>query len=244
MRFKLKTLLVKPTPQRVIAGLVFIPLLAYSFSPFRGSELSFPMRLVFWVGVMALAVAVTWASRNFVRGRLCSAGLPVRDCAFSVLIFALFTPALWGFAWLLFTCDGQQTPGPWSIAPYGLLFAAGLMLVVGPDQTEEQEQQKPRLARRLPETFEGEIYRLTVRNHSVDVVTSDGTFAIRMRFTDAIADMEPVAGCCTHRSHWVAESAIAGVEKTDGKIFLRLRNNDRVPVSRKYKPGLEQAGLL
>ncbi|MES0825971.1 LytTR family DNA-binding domain-containing protein [Ruegeria sp. SCP11] len=85
---------------------------------------------------------------------------------------------------------------------------------------------------------------MTVRDHSVEVVTSEGTITIRSRFTDAIAEMELVSGHCAHRSHWVADDAIVGVERKGGMTFLRLRNNDLVPVSRKYKPMLEQDGIV
>ena len=68
--------------------------------------------------------------------------------------------------------------------------------------------------------------------------------AIRLRFGDAIEEMDPVDGFCTHRSHWVARQAVSGAERERGKIFLRLENGDRVPVSRTYMPDLEEAGLL
>jgi DNA-binding LytR/AlgR family response regulator len=61
---------------------------------------------------------------------------------------------------------------------------------------------------------------------------------------DAIDEMEPVKGICTHRSHWVALGAIKRVEREGARLFVVLRNGDRVPVSRKYRPRLEQAGLI
>ncbi|MEZ5714276.1 MAG: LytTR family DNA-binding domain-containing protein [Paracoccaceae bacterium] len=67
---------------------------------------------------------------------------------------------------------------------------------------------------------------------------------IRLRFSDAIAEMEPMQGYCTHRSHWVSHAAISGVEREPGKLFLRLVNGDRVPVSRKYRPELEKARIV
>lgn len=236
------------TPQRVVAGLVFLPLLAYAFPPFLVSDLHFLLRLLFWTGVMVLALTATWAARKLVHDKLAQANLPVRDLAFAALILALLTPSLWLLTWVLFTCGGQIAPEISTVANYGVLFSAGLMLVRRNERKIPGKDQipgvSPRLLRRLPPSFQGQIVRLAVRDHYVDVVTTEGTFTIRSRFTDAIAEMDPVPGHCAHRSHWVTDAAIDGVEKKDGKIWLRLTNCDLVPVSRKYRPMLEQDGLI
>ncbi|MEX0308007.1 MAG: LytTR family DNA-binding domain-containing protein [Ruegeria sp.] len=231
--------------QRVVAGLVFIPLLAYSFAPFRDMTLSFSQRLLFWTGVMLLALAATWTAGKLVRERLSLSGLLVRDLAFVLLILTLFAPSLWLLTWIVFTLNGLIAPGLSMVIPYGLLFATGLLLVrKREDNVEAAEEPKPRLYTRLPATFQGQICRLSVRDHYVDVVTSEGTYTIRSRFTDAIAEMEPVPGHCTHRSHWVVDAEIVGVKKEAGKSFLNLSNGDQVPVSRKYKQKLVEDGFL
>ncbi len=231
--------------QRVIAGLVFIPLLAYSFAPFRDMTLPFSQRMLFWTGVMLLALAATWSAGKLVRERLNRSGLLVRDFAFALLILTMFAPSLWLLTWILFTLNGLMAPGLMVVAPYGLLFATGLLLVRQREETAAPvDAPRPRLCNRLPATFQGQIYRLAVRDHLVDVVTSEGLFTIRSRFTDAIDEMEPVPGHCTHRSHWVVDAAIIGVEKECGKTFLRLINGDQVPVSRKYNQQLVDDGLF
>ncbi len=104
---------------------------------------------------------------------------------------------------------------------------------------------EPRLMKRLSEENVGDVLRLSASDHYVEVVTTEGSEVLRLRFTDAISEMEPVEGYCAHRSHWVARSAIVKVEReTAHKLFLRLSNGDRVPVSRKYRPGLEDAGII
>ncbi|MDA7965896.1 LytTR family DNA-binding domain-containing protein [Ruegeria sp.] len=243
---KLSPILAHFSLQRVLAGLVLVPLLAYSFAPFHDMDLSFPVRLIFWAGVIALALMTTWVAGYLVRLRVSESAVYLRDGVFALLILCQFAPALWVLTWLVFTFNGTSAPGLMTVMPYGVMLAMGLMLVRQRDVTQPEEEipQLPRLYRRLPPGFEGQIYRLTVRDHSVDVVTSDGVFTIRSRFTDAIDEMDPVPGHCTHRSHWVTEAAILGVEKQDGKTFLKLCNDDFVPVSRKYRPGLEQAGLV
>ncbi len=232
-------------PQRLVASVVLVPLLAYSFAPFHGMDLSFVLRLVFWAGVLVLAVSITWLAGKVVRERMRHRSVFLRDAAFALAILILFAPSLWLLACLVFACGGQSPPGIVSAMPYGVMFASGILLVrqQAEDVTQETLPQ-PRLVSRLPDSFDGEIYHLSVRDHLVHVATSQGRFTIRSRFTDAIAEMEPIAGHCTHRSHWVTEAAISGVEKQAGRTFLRMCNGDLIPVSRKYHPALEQAGLI
>lgn len=103
---------------------------------------------------------------------------------------------------------------------------------------------EPRLMRRLPPDFAGPILRLTSEDHFVDVIASDHRHRLRMRLADAMDEMDPVEGYCTHRSHWVARDAIEGAERDGVKVMLRLSNGDLVPVSRTYRPKLEAAGLI
>lgn len=236
------------SPQRVAAGLVFLPLLAYAFPPFLDSDLSFGLRLVFWAGVMLLALTVTGLVRKLMQKNFALLNLLARDLTYVVLTVALFTPSLWMLAWALYILGGNMVPDTERVVVYGALFATGLMLVQRNDlnasANTESDPEKPRLVKRLPPRFNGQIYRLTVRDHNVDVVTSEGIFTLRSRFTDAIAEMEPVPGHCSHRSHWVTDASIASVEREGSKTFLKLVNGDLVPVSRKYKPLLEQDGLI
>lgn len=233
------------TPQRVIAALVFVSMLAYLFAPFHDADASFPLRLIFWAGVMGLAIGASWFAGKLVRDHLYQHAVLIRDIAFALLILTMFAPSLWLLSFLLFTASGLNAPGLWTVVPYGVVFATGLVLVRQHETAPKAEEpSQPRLYKRLHEGFSGQIYRLSVRDHLVDVVTSEGTFTIRSRFTDAISDMEPLIGHCTHRSHWVAEAAISGVEKQGGRTMLRLCNGDLIPVSRNYRPNLEQAGLV
>ena len=104
---------------------------------------------------------------------------------------------------------------------------------------------RPRLLRRLPEDMRGDVIRLSANDHYVQVVTSRGAEVLRLRLSDAIDEMEPMEGYSTHRSHWVARKAIAGVERENAhKLFLVLTHGDRVPVSRKYRPTLERDGII
>lgn len=99
---------------------------------------------------------------------------------------------------------------------------------------------QPRLAQRLrcPDVT---IYRISASDHMTEVATSHGTERIRLRFADAVTEMDPVPGTCVHRSHWVMLSAVTGVMRREGKLCVTLENGDELPVSRTYRPALEAA---
>lgn len=109
---------------------------------------------------------------------------------------------------------------------------------------EPEQPEAPRLMRRLPDGTVGPVLRLSASDHFVEVVLPAETHSLRMRFADAIEEMDGVAGYCAHRSHWVAQAAITQVERDGARILLRLINDDTIPVSRTYRPRLEKAGIL
>jgi len=167
------------------------------------------------------------------------------------LVTIIVSPVLWAFS-LPFGDLGLQVRLP-DMGLYVAIVAAGFRVwrathsvAQGKDAPEEEAETKagPRLMRRLPANCDGHVIRLNVTDHQVKVVTTDGEFSVRLRFGDAIDEMDPVDGYCTHRSHWVARGAVSGWERENGKTYLVLVNGDKVPVSRTYRPGLEEAGLL
>ena len=228
-----------------------IAVMAGPFGTF--ATMTWPVRVIYWgcvigIGLMAGIVA---------RALMMTIGIraPVRfDLGASLLTCALLAPAIQGLrGWL----DPVLTHGDlklWSIAFNTFMIVAGVFVLrrmLGAEQPAgylgdiPEEAPRPRLHRRLSEVRAREIMRLSANDHFVDVATDAGQETLRLRLVDAIAEMEPVAGLCTHRSHWVTLSAITGLEReSGGKVFVRLRNGDRVPVSRKYRPRLEAAGWI
>jgi len=102
----------------------------------------------------------------------------------------------------------------------------------------------PRLMRRLPDRVKGPILHLSARDHFVTVETPEGAYELRMRLRDAIDEMDNAEGLRTHRSHWVAEDAIVDARREEGRVVLVLKNGAEVPVSRKYRPDVEDSGLI
>lgn len=122
--------------------------------------------------------------------------------------------------------------------------AAGITLAEQTTEEGVQEAPFPRLHQRLPTEAKGRILRLSADNHFVLIHTEKGAHQVRMRFNDAIAEMDAVLGYCAHRSHWVVAAAVESAEREGAKLFLRMVDGALVPVSRKYRATLEQAGLI
>jgi len=208
--------------------------------------------LVFWSLVIVVSAVmsfgVRWLADQLV-GREQAIASAVLSCA---LMVVGFTPFLWVLIGTLVQNTTAERPAFWLLAVYVAIVTAAVIALfrVLPKSHQERDttampvDPQPRLNRRLPPQFDGEIMRLTGRDHFVDIVTDRGTHTIRMRLSDAIDEMDTVAGYCTHRSHWVAQGAIAKVERNNGRVTLRLNNGDLIPVSRKYRAELEAGGVI
>lgn len=248
---KFKKILVEHNRVVLVPLLIFLTLLAAQAKPFGAEGVSFAGRFAFWSTVMVVGALIAHVSARCIQRYAVNTKLIVRDVATVALVTVLFTPVLWGLTWITALPETKDVPNLTTMLQYGTIFASGLLVLrrsfpglEPPLEPEDGVAIQPRLYRRLPDGFEGPVLRLTVHDHSVDVVTMDQTLTIRSRFADAIDEMEPMVGYCTHRSHWVTRDAIESVERSGGRIFIRLINGDQVPVSRKYKPKLEEAGIV
>ena len=207
------------------------------------------LRAAYWSVVLCLGVAIGGLSRAALL-TLCGRWPPLAlDLGMSLATATLLTPLIHVLRAAFDPVLARSDLSPASIWVNTLAFVTTIVLLrrrfgleTGPATPEPPS---PRLARRLSEPLQGAaILRLSGRDHSVEVVTDGGTETLRLRLSDAIDEMEPVAGLCTHRSHWVALAAIAGHERKGNRTWLRLVNGDRVPVTRTYAPRLEELGLI
>lgn len=239
-------------------------LVAIISGPFETDALmAWPVRSLYWfaiifvtliIGVSVRAVTATWI--GYARPLLF-------DIVATLLTTTLCAPLIWMLRRTVDSLSGVPTVEFPAVA-LNTLVIVGLVFVVRrhispsePGSYLEPEPapkvryyspgayENPRLYRRLPGSTTGPILRLSGKDHHVEVVTPEARETLRLRLSDAIDEMDPVEGYCTHRSHWVARTAVATVDRSQpGKIFIVLINGDRVPVSRKYRPKLEAEGLL
>lgn len=101
------------------------------------------------------------------------------------------------------------------------------------------------LADRLPAALcRARLLALQAEDHYLRVHTAAGEALIHMRLSEAVLCLGAVEGMQVHRSHWVARSALAGSERRDGRLFLRLEGGGLVPVSRSFRNRVLAAGWL
>ena len=229
--------------------------------PFGTYSLDLGSRLSFWTLVIVTSVVMGgWCTR--LAHRLVDQRRPwLRDLVIVGLMTTLFGPVLIGlsaeFLSARFSSFADVVHYLQYVAIISLCVTTSRRIVThrrqgtSPDPEEEPDAtaempspdpvREPRLMRRLPEGFAGPILRLTVEDHFVDVIAPQDRHRLRLRFADAVDEMDPVAGFYTHRSHWVARDAVDRLEREGGRLVVVLINGDRVPVSRTYRPQVEQA---
>jgi len=229
--------------------------------PFGTYSLDLGYRLSFWTLVIVTSVLMGgWSTR--LAHRLVDQRRPwLRDLVIVGLMTAFFGPVLISLSAELlsarFTSLADAVPYLEYVAIISLCVTTSRRIVThrrqgassapeaDPAPAEEAPSpdpvREPRLMRRLPEGFAGPILRLTAEDHFVDVIAPQDRHRLRLRFADAVDEMDPVAGFYTHRSHWVARDAVDRLEREGGRLVVILTNGDRVPVSRTYRPQVERA---
>ncbi len=109
---------------------------------------------------------------------------------------------------------------------------------------EAKQENSTQLIEKLPVEKRGELICLEMSDHYVKVYTDKGHEMLLMRFKDALNELNGYAGIQTHRSWWVATSAVTASAKQNRKIMLTLNNGLEVPVSRTYIDNVKRVGLI
>lgn len=227
------------------------------------AEMPIPGRLVFWACVFGAAVLVPRPGRPGVRRWLTGPHMWTRGVVGSIGFATVFTPMVRLFhamvmsgaasrglplitLWLvLFLCSILET-AIWAVAQEQRDAApapAAPQPLAEPEPVPEPVPEPPRLVQRLDPGLRGRLVALSVRDHYVEVTTDRGEASLLMRFADALDELGATEGMRVHRSHWVARSAMAGLERQAARLFLRLKNGRLVPVSRSYREEVLALGL-
>ena len=105
-----------------------------------------------------------------------------------------------------------------------------------------QPNRPARFLDRLPPRLKGAtLYAVQAEDHYLRLHTDRGSDLILMRLSDAVEELEGLEGARTHRSWWVARSAVRAVDRGDGRATLTLEGGLNVPVSRRYARTLREA---
>lgn len=93
---------------------------------------------------------------------------------------------------------------------------------------------------RLSKSIGTDIISLNAQDHYVEVTTSRGSELILIRLSDAIAELDGLAGQQIHRSWWVSKKHIVDSKRKNGRLSIVLSNQNEILVSRSYIPGVKQ----
>ena len=102
----------------------------------------------------------------------------------------------------------------------------------------------PDFFRRIPPALGRDLLALEMEDHYLRIHTALGSDLILLRLRDALAELGSERGRQVHRSWWVAQGAVASVERSAGRLVLKLRNGIDVPVSKTFRDQVKAAGWL
>ncbi|MEM7780003.1 MAG: LytTR family DNA-binding domain-containing protein [Pseudomonadota bacterium] len=101
---------------------------------------------------------------------------------------------------------------------------------------EAAPQTSPRLLERLkPGLQSANLLALKSEGHYLKVYTDQGSELILMRLKDAIGETEPTQGMQVHRSWWLARQSGLERRNNEGRLELKLDDENWVPISRSHR---------
>lgn len=76
------------------------------------------------------------------------------------------------------------------------------------------------------------LLHIEAREHHVHMTFEDAKSRARARLSDIVAQTQDTDGMQPHRSWWIARDPAIRVERKNGRVVLRLRDDTEVPVAR------------
>ena len=105
---------------------------------------------------------------------------------------------------------------------------------------ERPAGQRGALLKLLPERLGTDLIYIKSEDHYLEVHTTVGSSLIKMRFSDAVAELSD-RGIKVHRSYWVATRHVKRSVRSGRRTLLRLTGDHKVPVSVTHMPAVRAA---
>ena len=87
---------------------------------------------------------------------------------------------------------------------------------------------------RVPKHLGKDLICVQAQDHYLEVITTQGTDLILMRFSDALNELQGPQGIQVHRSWWISKQHVTEFVRQDGKTFVLLNTKTLDPVSRTF----------
>jgi hypothetical protein len=240
----------KPGIRRSLGISVAVALFLAFAAPFGTGFVPLGVRLAYWVGLM-LPGAIwgdTVADWIFRGSRF--AGRPwLGVFVLGVLIGVPYILVVWLVTGLTIGPPLRLSTLPYFVAPVFLVTAAmiGISMLAErrPRETHAAPpgSEPPKFLARLPLKLRGaEVWAVEAEDHYLRIHTDRGSDLVLMRLSDAVTELEGLEGAQTHRSWWVAKSAVQSASRGDGRATLTLKGGITAPVSRTYARTLRREG--
>ena len=184
--------------------------------PFMARDLSGPVRFLIWCGYVLLISALVF-------------GL-------NVIVFESWREQGLGLFVYLVGIVGMT-----ALAVHLVLW---LINFARPADIKPEVEPQAKFLRRLPLANRAPLVRIEAQDHYLNVVTLKGSALILLRLSEAVKELEGVAGLLVHRSHWVALAAVTAHRRDKGRDLLVMSDGTEVPVSRSNKSAAQDAGLF
>lgn len=211
----------------------------------------FSWRLVYWGGLIALAILLAVLFRMFWRLVLHRRPEWQEDFCVAALLAVTFGPCGFVLSRFIGGAAAQEALGLLGVI-VSVLTVCVVTIVLRHKIWEKRAVgdnvvSPDRLLERLPDVggTDTKLWRISSDNHHIRVIMQSGQeHRLLMRLKDAVQETTPQSGICVHRSHWVAKEAVVGVKKVDGKDVVALTCWTQLPVGPKYAANLDFAPRL
>ena len=207
-------------------------------------------RTVYWVAEMVLGTLIAISARPLIqRTGLFHQWMWAEAAVVILVITTVGAPTIWLITTLTFAETLRGADIEFFIAPVAILSTAMTVLNYAlqrePPITHAAPATAapPRFLDRLPGHLRGaEVLAVEAEDHYLRIHTDRGQTMILMRLADAVAELEGIEGAQTHRSWWVARTAVIDAQRGEGRATLTLAGGLSAPVSRTYARALRDAG--
>lgn len=239
---------------------VFLSLAVTVAAPYNDvMSYDFGQRLVYWGSVNALAILVAALVRHVILAWLRRETLVVL-MGVAVVQALVLGPLVWGVNLVVFRFDVGDILWLAEFTVIMGLIAFCVALVryevarvrrLAQEQLAMVEKARPTEGPARPGFLDrgdtalaGEVLVVSADDHFLHVTTTREKGRVRMRFRDALSELDQIPGYRIHRSHWVAKAELLGVRPDGRRHLAYLRSGGSLPVSDAYVEELRRAGLF